>query len=257
MKITQRDKNLMLVMLGVVLVFCSYYFGFRTLKSWRQGVEQENMALEGQIRVLREISADQEQYVQDAKELKGEMDKILAQFPADMTSEDIILYMRDLEKKNAAYISSITLPGQTNVAVAAEKEVDVLNQYGDITGAVAANSFVNDGSVPDTANMYLSKIESDVAFSVSYGGLKNMISDITMGQERKSIDEISLVFNENTGDLSGSMTINYFVLSGTGKEYIQPTITGNRHGIESIFGNLKTRTEVTGEDEKLEEIEME
>ena len=99
MKITQRDKNLMLVMLGVVLVFCSYYFGFRTLKSWRQGVEQENMALEGQIRVLREISADQEQYVQDAKELKGEMDKILAQFPADMTSEDIILYMRDLEKK--------------------------------------------------------------------------------------------------------------------------------------------------------------
>lgn len=99
MKITQRDKNLMLVMLGVVLVFCSYYFGFRTLKSWRQGVEQENMALEGQIRVLREISADQEQYVQDAKELKGELDKILAQFPADMTSEDIILYMRDLEKK--------------------------------------------------------------------------------------------------------------------------------------------------------------
>lgn len=257
MKITQRDKNLILVMLGIVLVFCSYYFGFRTLKSMQESLEQENTALTGQIRALNEIAMNQEQYLQDTKELKAEMDKVIAQFPVDITSEDIILYTRDLERKTNSYVSSISMPALTSVPVAAELETDVLNQYGDITGAVAQNAFVNEGKVPDTANMFLSKIESNISYSISYSGLKTMIQDITTDTGRKSIDNVSLVFNENTGDLSGTMTINYFLLSGTGKEYIQPSITGNLRGVESIFGSLKTRVEVGAEDEEGEIEETE
>lgn len=257
MKITQRDKNLILVMLGIVLVFCSYYFGFRTLKSMQESLEQENTALTGQIRALNEIAMNQEQYLQDTKELKAEMDKVIAQFPVDITSEDIILYTRDLERKTNSYVSSISMPALTSVPVAAELETDVLNQYGDITGAVAQNAFVNEGRVPDAANMFLSKIESNISYSISYSGLKTMIQDITTDTGRKSIDNVSLVFNENTGDLSGTMTINYFLLSGTGKEYIQPSITGNLRGVESIFGSLKTRVEVGAEDEEGEIEETE
>ena len=36
------------------------------------------------------------------------------------------------------------------------------------------------------------------------------------------------------------MTITYFTLSGTGKEYNKPTVTGTIHGVDCIFGGLKS-----------------
>ena len=79
--------------------------------------------------------------------------------------------------------------------------------------------------------------------------MQRIIKDIVEHEGRKSLDNVSLVFNENTGNLAGSMTINYFTLSGTNKEYKQPSVTGLSHGIECIFGDLSGSIEVAEETE--------
>lgn len=238
LKITKREKNLLLILLGILFVACSYYFGYETLKMETENLKRQNFALESQIETLETIEANKEQYVADTEEMHRDMDTVIEKFPVDMISEDVILYVKGLEQKTGSFVNSISIPGKEYIEIEAQQERNVLNAIDDVTGVVAANSFVNDGSIPNTEEMFLSKVESAVSYSVTYDGLKDIIKDIVGHEARKSLDNVSLVFNENTGNLAGSMTINYFTLSGTNKEYKQPSVTGLSHGIDCIFGDL-------------------
>lgn len=240
LKITKREKNMIVILVGILLVMASYYLGYRTFKSRTDILKQQNQILESQIQTLEGISAEKDAYVAKTEEMQTSMNDIIQKFPSDMISEDIILYMRNLEQKTDSYVHNITTPAKQYVNITATEETDVLSSMEDVTGAIREYGFVNDGKVPDTRSMQLAQVESAVNCSITYKGLKDIVTDITENDNRKSVDNISLVFNENTGDLAGSMTVIYYTLSGTGREYLQPTITGTSHGIECIFGGLKT-----------------
>lgn len=240
LKITKREKNMIVILVGILLVMASYYLGYRTFKSRTDILKQQNQILESQIQTLEGISAEKDAYVAKTEEMQTSMNAIIQKFPSNMISEDIILYMRNLEQKTDSYVHNITTPAKQYVNITATEETDLLSSMEDVTGAIREYGFVNDGKVPDTRSMQLAQVESAVNCSITYKGLKDIVTDITENDNRKSIDNISLVFNENTGDLAGSMTVIYYTLSGTGREYLQPTITGTSHGIECIFGGLKT-----------------
>ena len=240
LKITKREKNMIVILVGILLVMASYYLGYRTFKSRTDILKQQNQILESQIQTLEGISAEKDAYVAKTEEMQTSMNAIIQKFPSNMISEDIILYMRNLEQKTDSYVHNITTPAKQYVNITATEETDVISSMEDVTGAIREYGFVNDGKVPDTRSMQLAQVESAVNCSITYKGLKDIVTDITENDNRKSVDNISLVFNENTGDLAGSMTVIYYTLSGTGREYLQPTITGTSHGIECIFGGLKT-----------------
>ena len=240
--ITNREKNLLLILLGIVVVAVSYSFGYQPFKAETENLKKQNIALESQIKALENIEGSREQYVADTGDMRNTMVNTIEKFPADMISEDAILYVRYLEQMTGSYVNTVTIPGKEYIEISAPREADVLKSIEDVTGVVAAYGYVDDGSIPDTDHMFLAKIESEVSYSVTYDGFKDMIQDIVGHEARKSVDNVSLVFNENTGNLSGSMTINYFTLSGTGKEYKQPSVTGLSHGIDCIFGNLSTNS---------------
>ena len=239
-KITKREKNMIVILVGILLVMASYYLGYSTFKGRTDILKQQNQVLESQIQTLEGISVEKDAYVAKTEEMQTSMNAIIQKFPSNMISEDIILYIRNLEQKTNSYVHNITIPAKQYVNITAETETDVLSSMEDVTGAIREYGFVNDGKVPDTKSMQLAQIESAVNCSVTYKGLKDIVTDITENENRKSVDNISLVFNENTGDLAGSMTVIYYTLSGTGREYLQPTITGTSHGIDCIFGGLKT-----------------
>ena len=246
-RITKREKNMIVILVGILLVFASYYLGYRTFKDKTQIVKQQNEILESQIKTLESISETVDDYVAQTEEMQKNMNGIIQKFPSDLISEDMILYIKGMEQKTNSYVHNITIPSKEYVNITASTEEDVLSSFEDITGAIGEYGFVNDGSIPDTRNMQLAQIESNINCSVTYKGLKEIVKDITENDNRKSVDEVSLVFNENTGDLAGSMTVIYYTLSGTGREYLQPTVTGTSHGIDCIFGGLKTTEETTEE----------
>lgn len=240
LKITKREKNLILILIGILFLAASYYLGYSTLREEAENLKRENKILERQIQALEEMEENKGKYATETKEMQQNMNILLQRFPADIISEDIILYVRDLENKADADVNHVTVPGKKHLEIQASYETDVLSNMEDITGAVAEYGFVNKGTIPKTEDMRLVKVESDITYSVTYKGLKRMIREIVEDEERKSVDNISLVFNENTGNLAGNMTINYFALSGTGKEYEKPVISGMLHGTECIFGDLSS-----------------
>ena len=236
--ISQRDKSLLLVLLGMLLLFVSFYFGFQGLQDKTKKVKAENEILNTQIAALEEIAGKKELYITETEALGQKMEERIKGFPSDMIAEDIILYVKGMEQATETYVSSVSLPGRAGISINQEMELNKLEAAEDTTGVITANSFQNDGTIPDTEKMTFSCISSDMSFATTYSGLKEMIKSITGDENRKNVDNISLIFNENTGNLSGNMTVNYFILQGSGKEYLQPKASAGTKGIECIFGTL-------------------
>ena len=240
LKLTSREKNLILVFIGILFLAVSYYFGYSALTEETEKLKRENKILVAQINALTEMEEQEGKYITQTKEMQENINTLSGKFPTDLISEDIILYVRDLENIAPITVNHVTVPAKEYVEIQAEYEADILKSMEDVTGVVAEYGFVNDGKVPNTDQMRLAKVKSDMVYSVTYEGLKDIIQEIVEDENRKSVDEISLVFNENTGNLAGSMTVNYFSLSGTGKPYQKPEVTGMVHGIDCIFGDLSS-----------------
>ncbi len=77
-----------------------------------------------------------------------------------------------------------------------------------------------------------------ITFKVSYEGLKKCIDYINNYPEKRNIDEITLSYDSETGNLNGSMKINMYNLIGTGKEFSEPTMGNVGIGLENIFGTI-------------------
>ena len=78
----------------------------------------------------------------------------------------------------------------------------------------------------------------------SYDGLKRRRKNICMQTDRMVIDNLSVVYDEQTGLLKGTTTVNmYCVPNQEGKEYEEPDFGGVLLGTDNIFGTRVIRSE--------------
>lgn len=216
MNVEHRDKGLLTLVLGMLIFFLSCYFGFRNFYNETQQLRVQNEMLNEQLAELEKAAVDKEKYAGLEKELQSGMEEKIRQFPEDIISEEIVLYMEELEQKSEVHISEITIPEKRSITMEQEGNPAEVSEDSDAT---AENNHEADGeNISDMESMSFSCVESDIAYSATYSGLKDMLRLITVDTDRKSIDNISGIFDEKTGKVSGTMTVNFFLLEESGKE---------------------------------------
>ena len=68
---------------------------------------------------------------------------------------------------------------------------------------------------------------------------KEMVDYLYQHENRMSLDAFALSYDSTNGNLSGSMTLNMYYVTGTDKEYVPQNINGISLGTDNIFGTLK------------------
>lgn len=81
-------------------------------------------------------------------------------------------------------------------------------------------------------------------YEVSYEGLKRSVKNICMQTDRMVIENLAVVYDEQTGLLRGTTAVNMFCVPGQeGKEYEEPDFGGVLLGTDNIFGTRVIRSE--------------
>ena len=80
-----------------------------------------------------------------------------------------------------------------------------------------------------------------ISFKTTYEGLKKTIDFVNESSRRMTIGELNTTYDTATGNLTGSMTINMYMLTGSGveKTYEPPAMDDIKTGRDNIFGTLK------------------
>lgn len=239
----------------------------------------ENTKLNEQLARLNELEANLATYQSQRTAFEEDNVEILNQFPAELRTEDAILYAKKLENSSDMEISTVGVaPGSLmysmngdnfdTAGLATVEGTDTTDTTGtDTTGDTTGNP-TGDGTnaegtdaagntsgddlgiieesqvIKPDYNLYDMQVSYD--FRTSYEDLKKIFGNILKNKNKRNIGDIAITYDEETGKLIGNMTVNMYFVTGTDKVYEEQNPGKLKHGISNIFGTLKKSAGSTG-----------
>ena len=248
MTISNRDKQLLVVFAGILLVILTYFFLFTKLQEKTETLKADNVVLQEEVTKLESLEVQKQDYLAKTQEYTQENSRIQTSFDNGYLLEDDIMYLAELEndQENEVVVDYL------NLATPEEILAVITTTQGEM-GLTAQ---------PDQTALF--KVVSDFGFKVSYQGFKNMVHYLYTTGGRKNIDQVSLTFDSQTGQLSGTMALNRYFMTGTDRDYSPLPIPSMPVGVTNIFRTTdgytkeaKVATEVDAEDTATEDTTSE
>lgn len=233
-KVTDRDIRLILVLLIIAIIGCSYYFGYQYFNKLTAQTEEEIEVLNGRLAVLEAKKNQIAYYEEQTPKLIEDTGEITKRFLPGELPEDMILFARELELRNGMEIQSVNFgtPEQFYQGVRISEE-QVLDDNGVPTGELRQNSY----SDPFGLTGY--QVTIGISYTTTYQGFKDCIDYINSYERVRAIESISASFDSATGNLTGSMELVLYLAYGTGETYEAPEIYPDfRLGNDNIFGTI-------------------
>lgn len=274
MKSSKGAAKILIILFGVIILILTGAVIKPKLDDKKFALEQENKKLAERLARLTELEANLATYQTQKEQFDNESVEILNQFPAELRTEDAILYAKKLENTSDMKIATIGVaPGSllyalngdnldaTGLATVSGSAADSGGETTGDTGDAAATGTAdttgtgtNAAAGTDTAGDDLGIIEESQVvkpdynlydmvvsydFKTSYEDMKKIFQNILDDKNKRNIGEIAITYDEESGKLIGNMTVNMYFVTGTEKTYEAPDAGNMKHGLSNIFGSLK------------------
>ena len=105
--ISNREKRILLMFFGVLLLVASYLFVFRPQMEKASVLSDQNVELDARLNQLLDMASKKEYYQSKSDEMQQEIDSYCAQFPADIKEEDGIVLAQNIEKFSGISIETV------------------------------------------------------------------------------------------------------------------------------------------------------
>lgn len=229
--ISDRDKKVLYIIGGIVILALAYFLGFQKMMEKKSTVATENVTLEQDVQKLRGMVAEKASVEADTQEKNTETEKIIAKYPVEMRTQDVI-YQLDLMEKD---IKDLLL----------ESESYTMNQVFFMNGAVTEGEVQDvadeSGEVAAPAGIVGYKSTVVTNFTTDYESLGKVIDYINTNANRMNISDITVTQGDGAKELTCNISVDMYSIAGTDKQYSAPEITGIRIGKEGLFAEGKSK----------------
>ncbi len=226
-KISDRDKKLLFIVAGIVVLALAYFLGFQKMMETKNTLVEENIQLEQEVQKLMGMVAKKAQVEEETQQCRTDVEKILVNYPLELRTQDAIYQLdlmeqavKGLELKTESF--TMNQPFFANGALIDSAVQDVTETTSDTAG---------------TGNAMLAGYCSDVTATceTDYKSLKQIIEFINSSTNRMTIETIAATRGEGKKELTCSIGINMYSVTGTEKEYRDPNVTSSQVGKEDLF----------------------
>ena len=254
MKISKKDRNLLIGFLGVLILLVVYCWVFQPLLEKADSLRAENTTLQAGVIELQSKVSNQGTYVSETQEMEEEINGILQLFPVQLKEEDAIVLTMTEEQLSPMEATTLTMDATELVVLddddTAADETEDDDYYEDTDTAPADVS-------ADTTELALYRKPISMQFTADYDAVKNYVKTIALQTSRTKIVGFTASYDESTGLLSCVANLNmYFITGQDGKTYEEPAFSSVILGTQNPFGTYHV-TEESGEEEgELEDSEL-
>ena len=247
MNISMRDKKILLMFIGILVFFVGWYFGYRPQMEKADQIEDLNGALEEQLQDLLELAANKDFYVRETASIKDKISEYISEFPADVRPEDGIVLANKMENELGFQITNVGVGEKEFVASLDGSSGEDLAQSQDQTMSEQANAQTqeqidniegtdsqaeenlqnaSDAAVADQSSdsqvPVLYRTQVTLQFNGTYAGLKKAVLYGADQSGRMTLDNVNASYETSTGNLTGTIIVNIFSMSGTERTYTEP-----------------------------------
>lgn len=221
MKLGSKEKNLIKVLLGVVLVVLVWMFVASPIKEKKEALAAENAELKVKKEEYEAVNAQKAKYEEGMTTLQAERAELLEAYPSGMLREDEIMYWANMERANAGQLALETI-GMSGLVEVYVEGFEASEEEG-------------------ATQLHLYRAPVNYGFKSTYDGLKGMADYVFAQNDKKSIEGLSASYDDTTGNLVGSMDMNMYYMVGTGKDHVPATIPSVPTGVSNVFHSNNTK----------------
>ncbi len=214
MKINAKEAKLLYILGGVILLVAALQLVFRPYQEKKQQLEEEMKVLNADITNLKALQANEAEYRERSEDMQAEIEEIFDILPPIVTAADDIIYAKRMEEAHKVNISTVSFATESTVSYVMGDE----------------------GNNPLDNGKSLCYVGVAMEYTTEYSAIKDWLRDIANDKKRRSVETVTLRYDDENGKLAGSMTINTFCLAGSDREYVPETIDSVTTGTTNLFG---------------------
>lgn len=254
MSISERDKKILIVFVGILIFALVYYFPIRSYTEDAEKLNTENVGLTAKLAELEAKVARESEIKAETTNYEADTLALVAKFPSFLQVENEIMDIVGLEKELKVEVPLITVntpvemkgsdvpEAETTEAapqeVATEEAPEASPEEASTTEAPVTDET---GVAPAAANKYkLYDMSTNINYKGGYDSLKKFLDKIAKSTDKKSINSVSLTFDNKTGNLDGNIVYDSYFLAGSDRPYEEIITKTIRHGTKNIFGTVDT-----------------
>ena len=224
---SDQNKKILLVLLGVLLVAGAFFFVVRPKNESIKSLKSEVSELQARYDDLCEKEKHKDEFLQETADFNEHFDKELLNFPADLNQESTVMFLKGVEEAVEFENVTVSLPRPSTYYVLGQ-------------GSVADGASVEDGD--DTSDTYVVEDASyGIAYQGSYDGFKKYLQYIADYKYRMNISNISIAYSDDAetplSECTGSVVLNAYSISGPNRKPEQPSVSVDE-GKDVIFKDI-------------------
>ena len=250
MSISERDKKILIVFVGILIFALVYYFPIRSYTEDAEKLNTENVGLTAKLAELEAKVARESEIKAETTNYEADTLALVAKFPSFLQVENEIMDIVGLEKELKVEVPLITVntpvemkgTDTPEVAEAAEAPQEVATEEAPEADSTTEAPAADETEVaPAAANKYkLYDMSTNINYKGGYDSLKKFLDKIAKSTDKKSINSVSLTFDNKTGNLDGNIVYDSYFLAGSDRPYEEIITKTIRHGTKNIFGTVDT-----------------
>lgn len=206
--------------LVILVAVLAYFYLYMPKVEERDALLRENYELESRLIELKNMAVDEDVFVKGINDSRDSIQQVLNNYSAGNTPEKSIMMINSLEKQIGIKLPNLSFSEPRTVTTV---EMPMVSQ--------------NEEGKYVTSYYKVSLLQENLttSYECDYEQLKKLIDFVNDYPERMNIESITMAYDSTTGGLKGNLVLNLYAVTGTGKEYTAPDISGLSMGVGNIF----------------------
>ena len=217
LKVSERDKKLLIVVMAVLIMALAYFFGYSNLSAQVDELSTKKTSLETTKRDLKEKNNNKQKYINDTDKLSKACTVLIDKYDSTTSQPNAIEFFNKTEDVTGVWVKSLSLSPAT-----------VLYKFRQI-----ASSNVN-GTSSYTSNLVGYKSSINISYEGDYSQWKNFVKYINTYASKSTIDSLTATYNDSTGVVSGTASISLYAIQGGDRKATEPKFDV-KTGTDNIF----------------------
>lgn len=205
-KLSDRDRKLLVLLLAVAIIGLAYIFGYQKLSDKVSKYQTEITSLQKKQRDLKEKNNNKAKYESDTKEYKNQTDVLLKRYANGNTQPATIDFLNQIESTTGAWIKSVSFSEPTAIYTFGQK---------------ATSNPSSSGAAYNT-DMVGYKVSLNLAYEGEYDQWKNLVNYINTYDSKNAIENISMTYSEVTNTVSGTLTVSTYSIVSKDRKFTDP-----------------------------------
>lgn len=220
----KKGSNLKVFFLVFILVVLAavlaYFYLYKPMAEERDALLKENYDLEYRLIELKNLAVNEDVFVEGINDSRNAIQQVLNNYSAGNTPEKSIMMINSLEKQIGIKLPNLSFSEPRTVTTV---DMPMVSQ--------------NEEGKYVTSYYKVSLLQENLttSYECDYEQLKKLVDFVNSYPERMNIESITMSYDSTTGGLKGNLVLNLYAVTGTGKEYTAPDISGLSMGVGNIF----------------------